>query len=112
MKKIIFLLTFFLLLYTPYIVEAEEENNIIDEIESPRGFEFSKTAETIKSGKFPITFSDILKKVTTLFFESIKTNIPRIVKMLSIAILSGILVNLGELQLILKVKLKKQINFQ
>ncbi len=95
MKKIIFVLTFFLLLYTPHIVFAQNQYNIIEEIDAPNGFDIQQTVETITKGKIPITFGEILKKILSLFIGGIQSNIPNIVKMLTIAILSGIVVNLN-----------------
>lgn len=95
MKKIIFILTFFLLLYTPYIVEAENTNNIIDKIDAPSGFSLGQTVEAVKSGEVPITFLGVLEKIASLFIGGIQKNLPNIVKMTVVAILSGLIVNLS-----------------
>ncbi len=95
MKKILFVLTFFLLIYTPYIVEANNEYNIIEEIESPKGFDMEKTVEDVKTGKLPVTFLGILENILSLFIGGIQKNLPNIVKMTLIAILSGLVVNLS-----------------
>jgi len=95
MKKIIFVLTFFLLLYTPYIVEANDEYNIIEEIESPKGFDMEKTVEDVKEGKIPITFSGILENILSLFVGGIQKNLPNIIKMTLVSVLSGLVVNLS-----------------
>lgn len=95
MKKITFILTFFLLLYIPHIVSAQNDYTIIEEIDFPGGFDVAETVETITRGEIPITFMDILKKLLSLFIGGIKDNIPSIVKMLTIAILSGLVVNLN-----------------
>ncbi len=96
MKKMIFVLTFFLLIYTPHIVYANNEHNIIEEIDSPSGFDIGQTVETVKSGEMPITFLGVLKKILSLFVEGIQKNIPDIVKMTAISILSGLVINLTE----------------
>lgn len=94
MKKIIFVLSFFLLIYTPYIVEADNLSNIIDNIQSPEGFDVQKTAKDAMDGKISFTFSDIAEKIVSLFFGGIKENIPIIIRMTIIAIMSGIVLNI------------------
>lgn len=96
MKKILFVLTFFLLIYTPYIVEAKSDYNIIEDIKSPDGFDMEKTVKEVSSGKVPITFLGILENVFSLFVGGIQKNIPNIIKMTVIAILSGLIVNLSD----------------
>lgn len=95
MKKMIFILTFFLFIYTPHIVYAEKQYNIIEEVESPEGFDVNETIEMAKEGKIPFSFLDILKKILSLFIGGIQQNIPNIIKMTSVAILSGLIVNLN-----------------
>lgn len=96
MKKTIFILTFFLLLYTPYIVEASNSRNIIEGIESPNGFDIEKTVKEISSGSVPISFSAVLEKILSLFIGGIKNNLPNIIKMIVVAVLSGLVVNLSQ----------------
>ena len=94
MKKIIFVLSFFLLIYTPYIVEAEEISNIIDNIRTPVEFDIQKTAQDAMEGKISFGFRDISEKILSLFFDGIRENIPTIIKMTVIAVMSGIVLNL------------------
>ena len=95
MKKIVFVVSFFLLLYTPYIVHAESVYNIIDELESPKGYDVKEVATEAAQGKIPLTFSEVLKKIASLFFDGIRENIPYIIKLTAIAVLSGLVLNLG-----------------
>jgi len=95
MKKIIFILSFFLLIYTPHIVFADNIYNIIDDIDKVSGYDARETAEEVMSGKFPFTFSSVVEKVLSLFIGGIKENIPVIVKMTAIAFLSGMILNIG-----------------
>lgn len=95
MKKFICVLTFFLLIYTPYIVGAQNLNNIIEEIESPQGYDAKEIIEDAVSGKVSVTFSGVLEKILRLFIGGIKDSIPNIIKMTTVAILSGLIVNLS-----------------
>ncbi len=95
MKKIILILTFFLLLYTPYIVEAENTSNIIEEIDAPSGFSLGQTVEAVKKGEIPVTFLGVLEKISSLFIGGIQKNLPNTIKMTVVAILSGLVVNLN-----------------
>lgn len=94
MKKIIFILTFFLLIYIPHIVEANELYNIIDNIPSTEGFDTQSTAKDALEGKIDFSFGDIVKKVVSLFADGITENVPLIIKMTVIAIMSGVIMNL------------------
>jgi len=96
MKKVIFVLSFFLLIYTPYIVEAENIYNIIEEIQSPEEFDAKQTAQDAIEGKISFGFSDILKKATEIFVDGIRENIPLVIKMTVIAIMSGMILNLTD----------------
>ena len=95
MKKILFVLSFFLLLYTPYIVEAEEVYNIIDEVESPTGYDAKQTAQDAISGKLSVTFSGIIQGLASLFIGGIQENLPEIIKLTVVAVMSGLVLNLG-----------------
>lgn len=95
MKKILFVLTFFLLIYTPYIVEAKDTYNIIEDIKSPEGFDIKEIIKEVSSGNVPITFLQILERIISLFFGGIQKALPEIIKMTAVAILSGLLVNLS-----------------
>lgn len=95
MKKIIFVLSFFLLIYTPYIVVAENVSNIIDNIQSPEGYDAQQTAYDAMDGKISFGFYDIAEKTLSLFFGGIKENIPVIIRMTVIAVMSGIVLNLA-----------------
>lgn len=94
MKKIIFILTFFLLLYTPYIVEAKENYNIIEEIDTQSTFDAEKILNDAKDGKIPFTFKSVLEKIAEIFIGGIKENIPNVIKISVVAILSGLIINL------------------
>ncbi len=96
MKKIIFVLTFFLLLYTPYIVEAENTYNIIEDIKAPQGFDVEKTVSDVKDGRLPITFSKIIESIISLFIGGIQKNLPNVIKMTALAIVSGLVINLSD----------------
>lgn len=94
MKKIILVLTFFLIIYTPYIVVAENGTDIISDVEQIEGYDMEETIEEIMEGNVPVTFSKILEGVASLFIGGIKENMPNIIKMTAIAILSGLVINL------------------
>ena len=96
MKKILFVLSFFLLIYTPYVVEAKDEYNIIEEIDSPDGFDVGESVEGIMSGNVPVSFLGIVEKTAELFIGGIKKNLPSIVRMIVLAILSGLIINLNK----------------
>ena len=95
MKKIILIMSFFLLLYTPYIVHAENVYNIIDELESPKGYDIKETAKDAAAGKVSLTFSGVTESILSIFFDGIRENIPYIIKLAAIAVLSGLVLNLG-----------------
>lgn len=95
MKKIIFALSFFLLIYTPYIVSAETPYNIIENIEETQGVDIKGYAQNVLAGNLPVTFSGILQQLLDLLIGGIRDNIPLIVKMMAVAILSGLILNLG-----------------
>ena len=95
MKKIIFVLSFFLLIYTPYIVEAENITNIIDNIQSPDGFDARQVAKDAMEGKISFGFSGVVEKIIELFFGGIKENVPLIIKMTVVAVMSGMVLNLA-----------------
>lgn len=94
MKKLIFVLSFFLLIYTPYIVEADDIYNIIEEIRSPEEFDAQKTAKDALAGKISFEFLDILEKCAEIFISGIKENIPLIIKMTVMAVMSGVILNI------------------
>lgn len=96
MKKIIFILTFFLIIYTPYVVDANNDIDIIGDIDSPKGYDIENIIADTTSGKIPITFSYVIEKVSSLFIGGIKESIPNIIKMTAIAILSGLVINLSK----------------
>ena len=96
MKKIIFILTFFLIIYIPYIVGAQNGINIIDDIDYPKGYDIESIIEDTKKGEMPITFSYVTDKVASLFIGGIKENIPNIIKMMAVSILSGLVINLSK----------------
>lgn len=95
MKKVIFLLSFFLLIYTPYIVSAETPYNIIENMEETPVVDIREYAKNVLSGDMPLTFSSVLGKILSLFVGGIKENIPAIIKIMAISILSGLVLNLG-----------------
>ena len=96
MKKIIFLLSFFLIIYTPYIVHAENLYNIIENIEETEGVDAGEIANEVLSGELPLSFSGILNKISDLFISGIKENLPEIFKMSVLAILSGLILSIGK----------------
>ncbi len=93
MKKIIFVLSFFLLIYTPYIVSAETPYNIIENLEETQGVDIKGIAKDALAGKVDVTFRSVLENILSLFIGGMKDNLPQITKMLSIAILSGMILN-------------------
>jgi len=95
MKKIIFILSFFLLIYTPYVVCAENVYNIIDDIETVSDFDAKETAKNVLSGKMTLSFSDVIEKIVSLFIGGIKENIPLIVKLTAVSVLSGLILNIS-----------------
>lgn len=96
MKKIIFLLSFFLIIYTPYIVHAENPYNIIENIEETEGVDAGEIANEVLSGELPLSFSGILGKISDLFVSGIKENLPEIFKMSVFSILSGLILNIAK----------------
>ena len=99
MKKIIFVLSFFLILYIPHIVHAEKSIEIIDEmLDIPQTTEFdaSQTAKLAAEGKTDITFSGIFEKILNLFTENIRKNYSTIFKITAAGIISGIAANLSD----------------
>lgn len=94
MKKIIFLLSFFLILYFPVITYAANENLFFDEIKDfpdVSGYNVSDVTEDILDGRNTFSFSFIVDKLKTLLFGEMKENISVIVQMTAVGILSGIL---------------------
>ncbi len=99
MKKIIIVLSFFLILYIPHIVHGVETDNIIDEaldVPSISGFNTSETAKEIAGGKINITFSGILDKLAGLFLENLRENYEVIIKMVAVALISGVVLNFSD----------------
>ena len=95
MKKIIFLLSFFLIIYTPYIVHAENPYNIIENIEETEGVDAGGIAKEVLSGELNLSFSGVFDKISDLFISGIKENLPEIFKMSILAVLSGLMLNIG-----------------
>lgn len=95
MKKMIFVLSFFLLIYTPYIVSAETPYNIIENMEETPVVDIRQYAGNVLAGNLPVSFSGIIEQILTLFVGGIKENIPLIIKIMATAILSGFILNLG-----------------
>lgn len=95
MKKIIICVCFFLIICKPLVAEAEEVYDLIDKIESPEGYDAKDVAQNALEGEIPLTFSKALESVLSLFFDGIRDNIPNIIKLTAIAVLSGIVLNLG-----------------
>lgn len=96
MKKIIFVLSFFLLIYTPYIVSAESPYNIIENMEETPVVDIRQYAKSVLAGDVPVTFSSVLENITSLFIGGIKENLPTIIKIMTVAIMSGLVLNLGD----------------
>ena len=95
MKKMIFVLSFFLIIYTPYMVHAETPYNIIENLEEVEGVDTGALAREVMSGKLDLSFSGIIDKISDLFLSGIKENLPKIFKMSVLAILSGLILNIG-----------------
>ena len=97
MKKVIFVLSFFLILYTPYIVYGENINNIIEEtenIKTPNGYSVKDTAQKIIDGEFNLSFSGVCDYIIGLFLGGIKENSGYITKMTVVALISGVAASL------------------
>lgn len=97
MKKIISILSFFLILYIPYIVHADTIDSIIDETENITnvpGYSVSDTARDILDGKSELSFSGIADKIASLLFGKIRENASVIIKMVAAGIISGVAANL------------------
>lgn len=95
MKKMIFVLSFFLIIYTPHIVHAETPYNIIESIEEIEGVDAGEIAEEVLSGEVSLSFSSIAERVCSLFVSGIKENLTQIFKMTSLAVISGLILNIG-----------------
>lgn len=95
MKKIIFILSFFLLIYTPYIVSAETPYNIIENMEETPVIDIRQYAKNVLTGNIPLSFSEVIEEILALLVGGIKENFPNIIKIMSVAILSGLVLNLG-----------------
>ncbi len=97
MKKCILILTFFLLLYTPYIAHGESLNHIIEdaeEISIGNGYSVGDVAKEILKGNITIRFSDVFQKIGNLLFQNLKEQSSFIVRIILIGIMSSIAVNL------------------
>ncbi len=95
----IFLLSFFVILYTPYVVHSVSLDNMIDEIEhltAPHGYQADTFARQVLTGKADISFSGILSFLGELFFGELRQNISLIIKMAAAGLLSGVLVHFPE----------------
>ena len=95
MKKTIFVLSFFLLIYTPYIVSAETPYNIIENMEETPVVDIRQYAQQVLAGNLPLSFSGVIEQIFSLFVGGIKENVPLIIKIVATAILSGLVLNLG-----------------
>lgn len=93
MKQMISILSFFLILYIPHIVQATNIDNIVNETEqitNVPGFSVADTTRDFMDGKIDLTFSGVADKLASLMFGKIKENISVIIKMVAAGILSGI----------------------
>lgn len=97
MKKVISILSFFLILYLPYIVQAAGVDELIEEAENRNnvpGYSVSDTARDVLDGKSGFTFSGLADKLASLLFGKIKENTSVILKMVAAGIISGIAASL------------------
>lgn len=93
MKKIISMLSFFLILCLPYVVQASGLHDLIEEtknVTNVSGYSISETAGDILNGKSKLTFSGVTDKIAGLLFGKIKENASVIIKMAALGIISGI----------------------
>lgn len=93
MKQMVSILSFFLILYLPHVVQATGVNDLIDEtknITDIPGYSVSDTAEDVLSGEIKITFSEAVDKIMTLLLKKIRENAAVIVKMAAAGLISGI----------------------
>ncbi|MBQ4087373.1 MAG: stage III sporulation protein AE [Clostridia bacterium] len=98
-KKIIFVLSFFLILYIPYIVHAETVDNMIAETEgitAPFGFHMPDVIRNILSGEFSLSFAELLTWVKDLFFGEITKELTRVFQIVAAGLLSAAVVYLPE----------------
>lgn len=97
MKKVISILSFFLILYIPYIVCANPMEELIEEADqnaSVAGYSVSDTANAILSGEQPFTFSGGIEYLLKIFTKQLQSNWSTILRMTAIGILSGFVVAL------------------
>ncbi len=97
MKKMIPILSFFLILYLPYVVQGAGIDSLIDEtdkIGDIAGYSVSDTARDVLDGKSELTFSGIADKLTSLLFGKIRENASVIIKMTAVGLISGIAASL------------------
>lgn len=93
MKKIISILSFFLILYIPYIVCANPMDELIDEADrnaSVPGYSVSDTAHAVLAGEQTFTFSGVVDRLFGVFTEQLRSNWSTILKMTVVGILSGV----------------------
>ncbi len=93
MKKMISILSFFLILYIPYIVCANPMEELIQQADQKvtiAGYSVSDTANAVLSGKQPFTFSGGIDYLLAIFTKQLRSNWPTILKMTVIGILSGV----------------------
>jgi len=92
MKKIIFIMSFFLIICMPQLAEAEGVEKILRETENiyADGFSVNKTAEDFLDGKIDLTFSGVLGKLSDVFFGKMKESWSTVIKMTAVGIFSGI----------------------
>ncbi len=86
-------LSFFLILYTPYIVHGTKVDHIIDETEhitAPFGYNAAVTARESLAGNNRFTFSALLKWMFDTLSHALRENIGTILKMVAAGLISGV----------------------
>lgn len=97
-KRCIFVLSFFLILYTPYVVHGAGVDTIIDETEditAPYGYSVADTARDVLAGENKYTFSGAMEWVFNLLFGAVRENLSVILKMTAAGLISGIAAHLS-----------------
>lgn len=91
-KKAISVMSFFLILYIPYIVQAEMVNNMIAETEgisAPFGFRMPDVIRRILSGEETLSFAGLLTWMKNLLFGELSKQVSTGVKLTAAGLLSS-----------------------
>ncbi len=92
-------LSFFLLIYTPFTVHAEIVDSLLEEartIETSEGYRVADTAENVLSGEFSFSFSDVLMWLKRALFSELKQNQSLLLSMTATCIFIGVLSALSD----------------